>query len=244
MLSTEMGRSSHSIAGGRPRRTGHAMMTACTGSFCWVACSRARSALCDEPAEVFVDRNETYMRAGVNDGLRIGMTVTVFGDLIATTKEHRRIGTATVMELWPSLARLNLDEASRAATGKKFAGVEGGGLAAVPPPAPPPAPAPRTPPAPAPPPSRSGQLAGRALYRGVGHWMALQLVNNDPFPWNNCLIELPGRLFYNLSGLRSGDHETIARSNFRQEGRDLDIPVTWVRVTCAEGASTFALPGE
>src|SRR5438132_14177317 len=58
--------------------------------------------------EIFVDRNETYVRAGADLGLQRGASL----DVVAG-KGGKKIGAATVMETWPSLARVNLDEPAR-----------------------------------------------------------------------------------------------------------------------------------
>jgi hypothetical protein len=211
-------------------------------------------AFADEPVEVFVDRNETYIRAGSASGLELGSMVTIWGDLIPTTKERRRAGTATVMEIWPSLARINLDDAAKSdKAAKKFATFEPkrrGGAAAqpTPPPAPPPAaaaPPPPPPPAAAPKPAAptpGGIIKGHARFKGAGPWMVLTLWNDEAFDWTKCQLSLPGGLIYTLNLLKAGDHESIALSNFVQQGPERDIPRESVTVRCLQGASKFLFP--
>lgn len=218
-------------------------------------CSLA--AFADEPFEVFVDRSETYVRAGTAMGLDLGAMVTIWGDLIPTTKERRRVGTATVMEIWPSLARINLDDAARAdKTAKKFASFDAkrrAGVAAVvsPPPPPPPPPPPsanldggraplRDTAAPT---SPAGILRGHATFKGAGPWMVLTLWNDESFDWSKCTVSLPGGLNYTLNQLKAGDRESIALSNFAQQGPERrDVPRDSVTVRCGQGASKFLFP--
>lgn len=65
--------------------------------------------------EVFVDKGDHFLRAGRNQGLGIGAQVVILGERIGDTEERRRIGVATVMEVWETLARVNPDRASLAA---------------------------------------------------------------------------------------------------------------------------------
>src|SRR4051812_19562061 len=63
--------------------------------------------LADE-VEVFTDRGETYVRAGTDLGLQRGVAL----DIVAG-KGGKKIGTAMIMEVWPALARVNLDDPAR-----------------------------------------------------------------------------------------------------------------------------------
>ena len=193
-----------------------------------------------EPVEVFVDKGDVFIRAGSNAGVQKGDQVTILGDLIATTTERRRAGTAVVMEVWPTIARVSLDEAARAVSGKKMAVLEREGPPAAPAA---PAPAPNAPAPPPPPPTaRPSGLLGHATFRGAGPWKLLQLTNDGPFAWNNCRLGLPGALYYSLAQLKAGDHEAVALSNFVREGKERDVPITNVKVTCVEGVATFVFP--
>src|SRR4051812_45988703 len=60
-------------------------------------------------AEVFVDRGETYLRAGSNHGLQVGN-----GLEILDPKTRLPVGSGVVMEVWESLARLSLDSKAAA----------------------------------------------------------------------------------------------------------------------------------
>ena len=138
----------------------------------------ARTAFAED-AELFVDRGETFIRAGSDQGLQRGVAIDVLAG-----KGGKKVGSATVMEVWPSLARVNLDEGARTdKTPVKYATL--GAAKAQPPVAPTPPPPPpanannRKPlgdPPPPPPPAR-GELKGRAVYGGAGPWTALQVIN-------------------------------------------------------------------
>lgn len=221
----------------------------------------AASSAQEAPAtyEIFVDRNETYVRAGTAQGLEQGSSVTVWGDLIATTKERRRAGTATVMEIWPSLARVNLDEAARAdKAAKKYASFEPRKRVQVPtvltapPPPPTAAPAPaskdagraplKDPDAKPANPNAAPVLKGHATFKGAGPFMVLSLFNDEAFDWNTCNLSLPGGLVYTLPHLRAGDRESIALSNFVQQGPEREAIRDSVTVRCKQGASRFLFP--
>lgn len=211
----------------------------------WASLAVAATAAAQEPSEIFVDRGETYVRAGSQQGLELGTGMTVWGDLIPTTTERRRIGTAVVMEIWPSLARINLDDAARSdKTAKKYASFEVKKRVVVPPPTPPPPP---------PPPAgasadggaRPGTpriIKGHATWKGAGPWMVLTLWNDEDFDWHNCSVSLPGNLVYQLKFLRAHDHEAIAQSNFVQQGPERDVPKDSVTVRCPQGAARYLFP--
>jgi len=66
------------------------------------------------PVELFEDQGQTFLYAGANQGLSVGSQVVIVGQRIGNTAERRRVGMATVMEVWPSIARVHLDEAAQA----------------------------------------------------------------------------------------------------------------------------------
>src|SRR5262245_61668053 len=74
-----------------------------------------------EDIELFVDRGDTYVRAGSNQGIKVGAALTIVGDRIGDTQERRVVGSASVLEVYPTIARVNLDKASQAVSGEKFA---------------------------------------------------------------------------------------------------------------------------
>src|SRR5688572_24767080 len=61
-------------------------------------------------AAVFVDKGDLFARAGTKQGIRVGMKLTLLGDKIGDTPERRTVGSAVVMEVWESLARLVPEE--------------------------------------------------------------------------------------------------------------------------------------
>ena len=204
----------------------------------------ATPALADDGVELFVDKGDTYVRAGSDSGLQRGTSLNVIA------KGGKRIGAAIVMEVWPALARVNLDESARAdKSPSKYVTVAKAAAPAVPepsaPPPPPPAPAaqnelkrvPAVAASPAAPPSPAG-LKGFAKYAGVGPWTALQVFNENNFDWTHCNVTMmPMASSYFMQYLRAGDHEMIGRSNF--SNRDYDGDPTSVRLKCAQGEGTI-----
>ena len=74
--------------------------------------------------------------------------------------------------------------------------------------------------------------------------MVLTLFNDETFDWSKCSVTLPGNLVYMLNQLKAGDHDSIALSNFVQQGPERDVKKDSVVVRCAQGASKFLFPPE
>lgn len=179
-------------------------------------------ALADDGVELFVDKGETFIRAGSDAGLQRGAALPV------VAKGGKRIGTATVLEVWPALSRVSLDEASRAdKTPAKY--VTLAAKAEAPPPA-----APAQPVAPPPP---TG-LRGFAKYGWAGPWTVLQVFNENTYDWTDCTVTMmPMSSSYQMKFLQAGDHEMISRSNFSK--RDFDGDPTSVKLKCTQGEGTI-----
>lgn len=203
----------------------------------------AAPALAQE-VELFTDRGETYVRAGTDQGLQRGSAVTV------VAKGGKKLGTATVMETWAALSRVNLDEAARAdKTPSKYVSFAPAKAAAPEPVAPPPPPPPadadgKRKPLPSPPPPEANAapqgLKGFAKYGGAGPWTALQVFNENTFDWTSCTITmLPMKASYRMKFLRAGDHEMIGRSNFTN--RDYEGDPTSFRAECQQGQATLPI---
>ena len=187
-----------------------------------------------EDFEIFVDRGETYVRAGSDHGVQRGTAVTV------VAKGGKKLGTATVMETWPALARVSLDEAARGdKSASKYVSLGRAPEPSAPPP-PPPQGEKRKPL-----PSSStvgdiGVLKGYARYGGAGPWTALQVFNENDFDWTQCTVTMqPMNASYEMKFLRAGDHELIGRSNFTN--RDFDGDPTSVRMKCMQGQATLPI---
>ena len=63
--------------------------------------------------EIFRDRGDFFVRAGTTQGLKVGDSLVVLGAEIASTGERRSAGNATVLEVWPQLARVSLNAAAQ-----------------------------------------------------------------------------------------------------------------------------------
>jgi hypothetical protein len=59
--------------------------------------------------EMFRDQGQFFIRAGSSAGIKVGAQLPILGDVIASTTERRTVGRATVLEVWPELARVSID---------------------------------------------------------------------------------------------------------------------------------------
>ncbi|MBL8956779.1 MAG: hypothetical protein JNK82_38755, partial [Myxococcaceae bacterium] len=174
-----------------------------------------------------------YLRAGSDSGLSRGSAVTV------VTKDGKKVGTAMVMETWPQLSRVSLDEAAKAdKTPNKYVSLTPKDAPppppAVAPPPPPPAAADDKPAAP------SGPLKGYARYWGAGPWTVLQVFNENEFDWHDCKVTMvPMNATYRMKILRAGDHEAIGKSNFSRT--DFSDNPSSVSLGCKEGPATLQM---
>jgi hypothetical protein len=194
--------------------------------------------------EVFIDRGETYVRMGFAQGLTKGVTVE-----IVSADKKAVLGTAVVMEVWDSLARINLDSTSAAFKGLKHARLRGAGpTGVVQPPAPPPPP-PSTPgrtPATPPPPPPTTAVSGRRLNGRVtisaGALEARRVIvsNQDSFDWHGCKVILPDGRAYLLTELRSYSEDGIMMFRF-EVGEALRDPQGLVTIRCQEGEGRYAV---
>ncbi|MHB8876141.1 MAG: hypothetical protein ACYC8T_20825 [Myxococcaceae bacterium] len=179
--------------------------------------------------EVFADRGDVFMKAGSKSGLAVGNNVTIYGDKIGDTSERRRIGTATVMEVWDTLARINLDGAAKAdGAAAKFAAA---GQAK---------PAAQAAAAKASGGKAEGALRGYVTFKGFARWKILKLYNQTGFDWTGCTLRMNDGRSYKLAKLKKNDAESIANSNFVAPGPEKDSDPTSVQVTCTEGSARFA----
>ncbi len=206
----------------------------------------------DKVYEVLEDRGEHYLRAGGADGVDLGTEVQLLGP---AERDGRRplYGEAVVMELkGERLARLRPDKSPPA----------GSTLFASFTPEPPkdkPRPTPRrqepriareaaAPTAvaaaqpvaatPEPPP-----LQGRADVSGFGPVRRVIIYNREQRPWTKCELRLPNNRRYIQDKLDAGDQQAIALVKFRQDGPEVDLPPTWVSITCEQGYAKLSLRG-
>ena len=194
------------------------------------------------PVELFEDQGQTFLYAGSNQGLAVGSQVVIVGQRIGNTAERRRVGIATVMEVWPTIARVHLDEAAQSARGERHAWL------ADPSSAPSAATATATATATAPPmvnapASSSGSLVGHAELQGFGPAVGHRLLvyNDGRTPWTQCDLRLPPTGHYHLTELNPGDSEAILVVKFVAEG-SVEGPANALVVSCAQGQATFNLP--
>ncbi len=195
-------------------------------------------------AEVFLDRGETYLRAGQANGVEIGAALQVFD-----AKSRAPVGTAVVMEVWESLSRVNLDSKAIAYVPLKVARV-GRQPEVAPVPAPPPA-APVVA-APLPPePTRSQPVAatqqgawldGTVRITGDGARRRLLVVNKSNRDWHNCDVKLPNGKHYNIGDLDEGEDDGVMLFRFEWDRRvPPPAPTDAITVTCREGTGRFPI---
>ncbi|MCI0569293.1 MAG: hypothetical protein L0Y66_00935 [Myxococcaceae bacterium] len=177
--------------------------------------------------ELFVDRAETYIRAGTEQGLEVGDTVAIVGDRIGDTDERRTIGSASVLEVWKRLARVSLDAAARNSSGEKHARV-GDARAS-------------TSARKAPSEGVPAELQGRVWVSGVGPARRIVVHNTGDTAWRRCDVRLPSNKHYVLEGLEPDASEGIMLFRFTQDGVQHDLPTTFVHVKCANGEARFPL---
>ena len=178
------------------------------------------------------------MLTGSDQGLEMGSVLTVVGPPVKGSK-RRRLGEATVVEVWPALARVSLDASARAEHGKHFAvlpeaPVKPESVAE-------PVAAAQAEPAVAAAPAVDAKkpLVGRASLSGVGPFREVTLFNSDTRTWNGCKIALRGRRSYNFGALAPGGQRGALVREFRIDAHVPYLQGARVRVLCDEGEGDF-----
>ena len=204
--------------------------------------------LCQSPntdAEIFVDRGETYIRAGLMNGLEVGAALEVFD-----AKSRQPIGSATVMEVWESLSRVNLDSKSAAHAPLKVARVmkrpepvaqAPQGQAYPEPQAAPPAAAP-LPMKPIPQTGPGPFLDGEVTMIGAGQGRRIIVKNKSNRDWHNCDVRLPNGKHYWIGDLDAGDDDGVMlfRFDFDRTG-PIPQPAEGVGIVCREGSGRYPI---
>jgi len=195
-------------------------------------------------AEVFLDRGETYLRAGQANGVEIGAALQVFD-----AKSRAPVGTAVVMEVWESLSRVNLDSKALAYVPLKVARVGRMPEVAPPPAPPPPAPVVNAPPPPEPTrsqPAAAGQqgawLDGTVRLTGDGARRRVVVLNKSNRDWHNCDVRLPNGKHYVIGDLDEGADDGVMLFRFEWDRGTPPPPQTdSITVTCREGVGRFPI---
>lgn len=215
----------------------------------------SQSATYVDEAELFVDKGQFYVRAGEAKGLAVGQSVEILSG-----PSKKAAGSATVMEVWDSMARLSLDSKAQAAVGAKrvrFNAValeaeERDGAGAVMAEAQPLEPALQPamvkvpnggPKAPselaAPPLIQIPVLTGHAEFGGVGPMKRITVYNDQSSAWTKCEVRLANNKRYKLSELGANSSEGMMLFRFEQDGVETDATIDGVKVKCAEGEGNF-----
>ena len=186
-------------------------------------------------AEIFVDRGETYIRAGRSNGLEIGSALEVLD-----AKTRQPVGSGLVMETWESLSRVSLDSKAVAYVPLKVARV-GRRLDPVAqaqpellPVAPPPVGAQ---------PGRPGMwLEGAVTITGAGEGRRVIIKNRSNRNWHSCDVRLPNGKHYFIGDLDEGDDEGVMLFRFDYD-RTIPEPARMegITVVCREGTGRFPI---
>lgn len=187
-------------------------------------------------AGMFQDGQEHFVRVGSKQGLEMGSVLTVVGPPVKGGK-RRKLGEATVVEVWPGLARVSLDEGARTESGKHFAVVPD---APVKPEAPvEPVVAEAEAEAPAPVAETTKPLVGRATFSGFGMFREVTLSNTDTRTWNKCKIALSKRRSYDFGALAPGGQRGALVRQFRIDANVPFLQKGRLYIQCDEGEATF-----
>ncbi len=197
-------------------------------------------------AEIFIDRGETYLRAGQLNGLEIGSALEILD-----AKSHQPVGSALVMEVWGSLSRVSLDAKAQAYAALKVARVqrrpEPIARLQQPEPLPPdeapavaaPAPIP-LPPANARPPG--AWLDGAVRITGEGAGRRVIIKNQSNRDWHNCDVRLPNGKHYWIGDLDEGDDDGVMLFRFDYDrGAPPQPRMEGITVVCREGTGRFPI---
>lgn len=191
---------------------------------------------------IFLSEKEPFTKLV---GLAVGDELKVVGP--RRGGKHLRLGTATVMEVWPGLARLALDVDEAGASGKRYvvapegtvapvtaaAQVEGGQDSA---------PVPAEPAAP-----QVDLAAGRPKVKlmgsvsvsGILMLTQFQITNTNDFPWTDCQVFLPGRRSAYFAKLGSRKKRTLMIGDFRDNRSAEVVPRDRLHLVCQEGRGDF-----
>jgi eukaryotic-like serine/threonine-protein kinase len=173
-------------------------------------------------APLFADGDKTLVRAGSDDGLKVGIELKIVG---APNKDgkHPLLGTATVLEVFPKMARLSLDDAAARAAGEKSAALSEAAAAVVD----------TKKPAP------GVKVALNALLNLVQDPVrAVRLKNTGAFAFTRCTVLIPGQRQVEFASLPAGMAREITLDKFGQNPSAAVLD-NEVRLTCAQGSITL-----
>ncbi len=191
-------------------------------------------------AEIFVDRGETYIRAGQANGMEVGTGLEVLD-----AKSRQPIGSALVMEVWESLSRVSLDSKAAAYAPLKVARV---GRRSEPIVEAPPAQAPAPAATPAPPRTATSPhtgpgpwLDGQVTVIGAGAGRRVIIRNRANRDWHNCDVRLPSGKHYRIGDLDEGEEDGVMMFRFDYDGAVQEPRAEGITVICREGTGHFQI---
>jgi hypothetical protein len=197
--------------------------------------------------DLFKDKGDMFIKAGSKQGLKVGDEVKVLGDPIGNTGEYRSAGSAVVMEVWGSLARVSLDEEAKKHAEAKLVELLGGSASSAKSAKSAPAAKPEANVADAKAveaavPPVGGTLQGKAMIEGFGPMKQVVLTNNGKFDWTNCDLRLPTNMKHHLPLIKAnGGYDTAVLPAFKQDGVVYDRPLDRIIVKCDQGSAVFSM---
>ena len=174
-----------------------------------------------------------FARAGADDGVKVGVELMIVG---APTQGGKRpkLGAATVLEVFPKLARISLDAAAAGAPGERSVVLGGTPAAAVKPPE-----------------VKGPEVKDAEVKKPAGKVMlsaalnlvqdprrAVRLRNNGSFAFTRCSVLIPGQRQADFASLPAGMSREIVLENFA-ENPSAAVLENQVRLTCAQGSITL-----
>jgi serine/threonine protein kinase len=175
-------------------------------------------------AALFADGEKLFVRAGSDDGLKIGVELKVVG---APTIDGKRphLGAATVLEVFPKMARLNLDESAAGSTGDRFASLDLGMPEVKPGAEKKPAPGVKV-------------RLSATLQLVAAPKRAVRFKNTSNFTFTNCWITIPGQRKALVKSLPQGFERELVLEMFTVDRGAPDLN-NEVRLDCTQGSLTL-----
>ncbi len=219
-----------------------------------LALSSTAALAAGDTVEIFLDKQDVFIRAGTNKGLKVGSEVLVLGERIGDTNEYRVAGRANVLEVFETIARVSLDPGAQKVKSPKLAKLQTSAKVerpvAVQPTLTAPPPPPRDPPNPKAWSSDKDESVGQngllqGIARKTGGWIGTRIIikNTSNIRWNRCDVRLPDNRHYRIDSLEAHEEDGIMLNKFTQDGVHRDVAVDSVLVQCDEGVGKlpFAL---
>jgi hypothetical protein len=166
-------------------------------------------------AELFVENGETYARAGAEEGLKPGQTLSVLGPMIDRDL-YPMVGQATVKQVFSKLMLVSLDDAAAA--------VEGPRLIALTPAS-----------------AHEDRVfkASVSVMNNPGG-RVVKVENDSAFAWSHCTFFISGKQSFSLATLPPRASHGVAPAQFKPDPRAPALKEA-IEIRCAEGSVRLPL---